>query len=101
MVSGDAGQAIGPLKRMVEMAPKKQNWAKSLTMALNLGTSVAAVIAIGLFGGRWLDARFETGNLLTILGFLLGAATAMKILWDRMMERDREANEEHQEPGKK
>lgn len=76
------------------MAPKKQNWAKSLTMALNLGTSVAAVIAIGLFGGRWLDARFETGNLLTIFGFLLGAATAMKILWDRMMEKEREETEE-------
>ena len=76
------------------MAPKKQNWAKSLTMALNLGTTVAAVIAIGLFGGRWLDARFETGNLLTIFGFLLGAATAMKILWDRMMESQREETEE-------
>jgi F0F1-type ATP synthase assembly protein I len=81
---------------MVEMAPKKQNWAKSLTMALNLGTSVAAVVAIGLFGGRWLDARFGTGNLLTIFGFLLGAATAMKILWDRMMEKEREETEESQ-----
>ncbi|MDD4775054.1 MAG: AtpZ/AtpI family protein [Syntrophomonas sp.] len=79
------------------MAPKKQNWAKSLTMALNLGTSVAAVIAIGLFGGKWLDARFETGMVFTILGFLLGAATAMKMLWDRMMERDREATAEKQD----
>jgi len=79
------------------MAPKKQNWAKSLTMALNLGTSVAAVIAIGLIGGKWLDARFETGMVFTILGFLLGAATAMKMLWDRMMERDREATAEKQD----
>ncbi|MEQ8201561.1 MAG: AtpZ/AtpI family protein [Syntrophomonadaceae bacterium] len=81
------------------MAPKKQNWAKSLTMALNLGTSVAAVIAIGLFGGKWLDGRFETGNIFTILGFLLGTASAMKMLWDRMMERDREATAERQDTG--
>lgn len=72
------------------MAPKKQNWARSLTMALNLGTSVAAVIAIGLFGGKWLDAKVGTNNIFTILGFLLGAASAMKMLWDRMNERDKE-----------
>lgn len=76
------------------MAPKKQNWAKSLTEALNLATSVAAVLAIGLFGGRWLDGRFDTGNIFTVLGFLLGAATTMKMLWDRMMVKDREADKD-------
>ncbi len=76
------------------MAPKKQNWAKSLTEALNLATSVAAVLAIGLFGGKWLDGRFDTGNIFTVLGFLLGAATTMKMLWDRMMVKDRKADKD-------
>lgn len=71
------------------MVQRKQNWAKALTAALNLATSVGAVIAIGLFGGKWLDARFDTGNLYTILGFALGVASAMKMLWDNLMKEDR------------
>jgi len=67
------------------MVQAKQNWAKALTMALNLATSVAAVLAVGLFAGKWLDARFNTGYLLTIIGFLLGAASAAKMLWERLM----------------
>lgn len=67
------------------MVQKKQNWAKALTAAVNLATSVAMVIGIGLYGGKWLDTRFHTGNLYTILGFMLGAASAMKILWDNLM----------------
>lgn len=66
------------------MAPKKQNWARSLTAAVNLGTSVAAAVAIGWFGGQWLDNRYGTGNKLAILGLLLGVAAAMKMLWQRM-----------------
>lgn len=74
------------------MAQKKQNWAKSLTMAVNLATNVAAVLAIGLLGGRWLDTKFHMSPLLTILGFVLGAATAGKIMWDALMERERQRN---------
>jgi F0F1-type ATP synthase assembly protein I len=65
------------------------NWAKSLTMAINLSTSVGAAIGAGLLGGRWLDAKFETGNLLTILGFMLGVATAGKMMWDKLQEQSR------------
>jgi F0F1-type ATP synthase assembly protein I len=67
---------------------KKQNWAKSLTMAVNLATSVGAAIGIGLFGGKWLDAKFNTGSILTIIGFVLGAATAGKMLWKQLMLQD-------------
>jgi len=68
------------------MVQRKQNWAKALTAALNLATSVGAVLAIGLFGGKWLDGRFHTGDLYTILGFMLGAASAGKMLWDNLMK---------------
>lgn len=67
------------------MSARKQNWTKTLTMALNLATSVAATIALGLFAGKWLDAKLNTGYLLTIIGFALGAASAGKMLWDRLM----------------
>jgi F0F1-type ATP synthase assembly protein I len=68
------------------MVQAKQNWARSLTMAMNLATSVAAVIAVGLFAGKWLDGKLHTGYILTIVGFLLGAASAGKMLWERLME---------------
>jgi uncharacterized protein YneF (UPF0154 family) len=69
------------------MVQRKQTWAKSLTGAVNLATNVAAVLAIGLFGGRWLDARYNAGGyLFTMLGFVLGVFTAGKILWDQLMK---------------
>jgi hypothetical protein len=82
------------------MVQKKQNWAKGLTAAVNLATSVGAVLAVGLFGGKWLDARFATGNLYTILGFMLGAASAMKMLWDNLM-KDSKKNASQENPDKK
>lgn len=68
------------------MVQGKQNWAKALTQALNLATSVGAVLAIGLFGGRWLDAKFGTDFIYTVLGFILGAASAMKMLYENLMK---------------
>lgn len=67
------------------MSERKQNWPKALANAINLGTSVAAAIAIGLLGGRWLDGKFGTDPLITILGLLLGVATAGKMMWERLM----------------
>ncbi len=64
--------------------PKKAgNWARSLTDALNLGLSMVAAVAIGYFGGWWLDGYFQTGMMLTIIGLLLGVATGFKMIWDR------------------
>ncbi len=74
------------------MVQKKANWAKSLSMAINLATSVGAAIAAGLLGGRWLDAKFDTGNWLTIIGFMLGVATAGKMMWDKLMNEGRKSS---------
>lgn len=59
-------------------------------MAVNLATSVGAAIALGLFAGKWLDGKFNTGNVYTIIGFALGVASAGKMLWDKLMEQDRQ-----------
>jgi F0F1-type ATP synthase assembly protein I len=80
------------------MVQQKQNWAKSLTRAVNLATNVAAVLAIGLLGGRWLDIKYDTTPLWTILGFVLGAATAGKIMWDALMERERQKSATQNNP---
>lgn len=72
------------------MVERKQNWVKALSNAVNLATSVAAAIFIGLLGGKWLDGRFDIGFLsgyfFTIIGFLFGILTAGKMMWERLME---------------
>ena len=39
---------------------------------INIGFQFAAAIAIGLFGGLWIDERLSTSPLFLILGILLG-----------------------------
>lgn len=65
------------------MAAGNKNWVKGLSDAINLATTVAAAVAIGYFGGRWLDARFDTEPWLTVAGFMLGVATGIKAMWDK------------------
>src|SRR5262249_32632251 len=53
------------------------------TVGLEIGRS----IGIGLFGGRWLGARFGTGPWLSMLGFLFGCGAAGKAVhrvWKEM-----------------
>lgn len=67
------------------MAQGNKNWVRGLSDAINMATTVAASIALGYFGGRWLDNRFDTDPWLTVAGFLLGVATGIKVMWDRAM----------------
>ncbi|MGI5920585.1 MAG: AtpZ/AtpI family protein [Syntrophomonadaceae bacterium] len=67
------------------MAQQKKHWARSLSDAVNLATTVAACVALGYFGGRWLDARFDTQPWLTLLGFLVGVAAGIKAMWQKAM----------------
>lgn len=66
------------------MPQQNKHWAKSLSDALNLTTSIVAAVAVGYFAGKWLDGKFDTEPWLTVAGFLLGLATAFKVIWERM-----------------
>ena len=53
----------------------------SATMALlgkvgGIGWFVGVSIALGTYGGYWLDRQFDTAPVLTISGLALGVATA-------------------------
>ena len=41
-----------------------------------IGWFVGAAIALGTYGGYWLDGKFDTAPVLTLLGLALGVATA-------------------------
>jgi len=74
------------------MANKQQNWPKALANAMNLATSVAAAIALGYFGGGWLDKKFDTDPWLSIAGLIFGIATAGKMMWERLMEDNKNSS---------
>lgn len=41
-----------------------------------IGWFVGTAIALGAYGGYWLDRQFDTAPVLTIVGLALGVATA-------------------------
>ena len=41
-----------------------------------IGWFVGTAIALGAYGGYWLDRQFETAPVLTIVGLVLGVTTA-------------------------
>ena len=56
-----------------------------------LGIQLAASILLFVWAGQWLDGRFNTGGLFTILGAFLGLGGTMWLLFRslRQDERDR------------
>lgn len=79
---------------------RKSNWVRALSDAINLVTTAAAVIGLCGYGGYFLDQKLHT-SYLTMIGVLLGVATAIKVMWDKMQynarkeqqRKDRENNE--------
>lgn len=59
-----------------------------------LGIEMGLSLALGFFGGRWLDARLGTKPYLAIAGFVLGIAAAFLALYrvgrtvQRQLDRD-------------
>jgi ATP synthase protein I len=43
----------------------------ALSVAGNIGLTMVATIAVGLFGGRWLDNYFATSPWCTVSGIVL------------------------------
>ncbi|KUG05296.1 atp synthase protein i [hydrocarbon metagenome] len=68
------------------MAEKKnKHWAKAFSEAINLVTTIAAAVGFCGYGGWWLDQKYGTAPKFTVIGVLLGMATAIKVMWDRMV----------------
>ena len=47
-----------------------------------VGLEMGFAVAIGFFGGSWLDGRFGTTPYLGMAGLLIGVGAAGKALWD-------------------
>jgi hypothetical protein len=70
----------------------KQDW-KALGDYGTLGLEIALSVALGLFGGQWLDRQLGTGGALTWVGFAYGLAAAGRAIYRAMRKSAREAEE--------
>jgi ATP synthase protein I len=78
---------------------------KSLGRYGGLGFELLASIALGYYGGLWLDRKLGT-HFIAFVGFLLGCAAGFRTLFRaaRQMERDIELDERlerHEDPWEK
>jgi hypothetical protein len=71
--------------------PVQQDW-KALGSYGTLGMEIALSIAVGLFGGQWLDKKLGT-HWLTWVGFAYGLAAAGRAIYRAVRKSTREAEE--------
>lgn len=71
---------------IVEQEPKKKLKGKDLlvvlTLASELGFSIAIPIGLGVLAGSWLDRKFATAPALTVILLLGGVAIGMYNLFN-------------------
>ena len=48
--------------------------AKALGRSGGIGLEMAALLVVGVYGGRWLDGRFATGRTFELAGLFFGIA---------------------------
>lgn len=66
------------LRRLYLMKRETRRSIRELAYYSSLGFSVALSIFIGLFAGVYLDGKFDTKPLLTLIGLGLGIAAGFK-----------------------
>lgn len=64
-----------------------------------LGLEVGLSIMVGLFGGQWLDGRFDTAPWITVAGFGFGVAAAVRAVLRQMRRMKVEAAREEAAEG--
>ncbi len=71
---------------------KRDNLAKKSSDLLrysSIGIEMGAAVVIGLLGGLWIDRRFHTRPLFTIICSLLGIAAGFKSLINLIIKESR------------
>ena len=61
--------------------PDQQD-SRAIGVATGLGCSIVAALIVCIGGGVWLDNRFGTKPVFTLLGVVLGLAAAGYQLWE-------------------
>ncbi len=67
---------------MADSPTPEQQDLRAVGVATGLGCSIVAALVLCIGGGVWLDSRFGTSPLLTLLGVVLGLVVAGYQLWE-------------------
>lgn len=78
--------------------PKAEEW-RGVGSFGTIGLEIVLSIALGFFGGRWLDEKFGTAPYLGGLGFVFGLAAAIKAVMRAHAEMQALAAKEEREQG--
>ncbi len=63
------------------LGPEGRKQIKLATRVSAIGLEMVLAICAGYFGGRWLDARFDTAPVLAYIGLAVGLLAGFKSLW--------------------
>lgn len=62
----------------------ERSLGQNLAMIGSLGWSIVAPTLVGIFAGRWLDRRFESGIFWTLGLLVAGLTLGCMLAWKRM-----------------
>jgi len=71
----------------------QQDW-KGVGRYGTVGLELALSVLVGLFGGQWLDKKFGTHGILTLVGLGYGLAAGARAVWRALKRANREAEEQ-------
>ena len=74
----------------------QQDW-KGINRYATVGLEFGISVLVGLFAGRWLQAKLGTGNWLTFLGFGFGIAAGYRAIYRAAQAAKRDAEREEAE----
>lgn len=78
--------------------PRVNDW-RGVGSFGTIGIEIVLCIALGFFGGRWLDEKFGTAPYLGAVGFCFGLAAAIKSVMRAHAEMQALAAKEEREQG--
>lgn len=65
----------------------KHQLLDAMSMATTLGLSMVAALAVGLFGGRWLDEYLGTTPWATVFGIIFGMFAGLWSVYKRILHK--------------
>jgi len=71
----------------------QQDW-KGLGRYSTVGLEFALSVIVGLMLGKWLDEKFDTGGLLTIVWFFFGLVAGGRAIYRAAKRAERDLREE-------
>lgn len=71
----------------------KKYWVFALKIVIDFGATIAVPVVVFVLVGQWLDKKYQTSPLCTILAFALAAVISGKIIYTKAKRYGKEYQE--------